>query len=198
MALPGDQVTIICTDTEYTGTLMPRPEILSDDIVVLKLSHGYNIGINSSRVKEIVLQKKYIPLKKSVKKLGFNSTLPTVALVSCGGTIASRIDYRSGGVYADFKERLQQLKDSVEALPADTIVEEIRQTYVQSLSEWITTIDSYIKGIYTLGNRHLRMSNELRSQAFELFLPAWEEYVGAPCALIEEQLASLTGDKASP
>lgn len=102
MALPGDQVTITCKDTSYEGTLMPRPELLSSDITVLKLSNGYNIGISKDRIKNITVKKKHTPAKKKSHKITQKKGLPTIALLSCGGTIASRVDYHSGGVYADY------------------------------------------------------------------------------------------------
>ncbi len=102
MASAGDQVSIICDDTTYEGTLMPRPELLSSDILVLKLGHGYNIGIDKKRIKETNVVKKYSPSKKTSVPPNHKKGLPTVALVSCGGTISSRVDYYSGGVSADY------------------------------------------------------------------------------------------------
>ena len=46
---------------------------------------------------------------------------------------------------------------------------------------------------YWSGNSDLMLSNNLRSQGFDGFSAAWDRYVVAPCALIEEQLQSMAG-----
>ncbi|MBW2979249.1 Glu-tRNA(Gln) amidotransferase GatDE subunit D [Candidatus Woesearchaeota archaeon] len=99
----GDEVEIILKDgTRYKGILMPRPALYKDDHVVLKLPNGYNIGIEKKKVKEIKLVKKYEEKKAKKEKTKKNPSLPNVLLISCGGTISSRVDYRTGGVYADY------------------------------------------------------------------------------------------------
>src|SRR3989344_5578043 len=102
MASAGDQVSIICDDKTYEGTLMPRPELLSSDIVVVKLGNGYNIGIDKKRIKQTTVLTTYSPKKKAQSPSPHKKGLPTIALVSCGGTISSRVDYYSGGVSADY------------------------------------------------------------------------------------------------
>ena len=95
--------------------------------------------------------------------------------------------------YGGFKVRIQQLLDSTEALPADTLVEEVRQLYIKGYSRWISAIDYYISGANGLGNSDLMLSNNLRSQGFDGLVAEWEKYVVAPCTLIEEQLQSMAG-----
>ena len=99
----GDEVEISLRDgKKIKGILMPRPELLSKDIIVLKLSSGYNIGIKKSKVKRIKVLKRY--KKKKVKKLKIkrNPELSDVSIISTGGTISSMVDYRTGGVYARY------------------------------------------------------------------------------------------------
>jgi len=98
----GDRVRIITDEEEIEGILMPRPAILDKDITVIKLDNGYNIGVDNKRVKKTELIEKYIQKKKRKSKVKFNKDLPTVAILSTGGTISSRVDYRTGGVYADY------------------------------------------------------------------------------------------------
>jgi len=109
---PGDKVKIITESEEFEGILMPRPEILDKDITVVKLDSGYNIGIDNKKVKKIELLKKYT-VKKSVKKeIKVKKDLPNVTILSTGGTISSKIDYRTGGVVADYTA-----EDFVEMMP---------------------------------------------------------------------------------
>ncbi|MBW2995126.1 Glu-tRNA(Gln) amidotransferase subunit GatD [Candidatus Woesearchaeota archaeon] len=102
MQKEGDRVKIITKDEEFEGLLMPRPEILSKDITVLKLDNGYNMGIEKKKIKKIKLIEKYKEKKPKKIKLKHNPKLPNITIISTGGTISSRIDYRTGGVYADY------------------------------------------------------------------------------------------------
>ena len=101
-AKPGDKVVVVTSRGEFQGTLLPRPSLLSQDILVLKLPSGYNIGIASSTVKKITVVEPYSTPVATKQKIPFKKELPTVAILSTGGTIASRVDYRTGGVYADY------------------------------------------------------------------------------------------------
>lgn len=99
---PGDTVKIISKDREITGVLMPRPDLLEDDIIVVKLDNGYNIGISKKGIKKIRLVESFKKQKQPKPEIKHNKSLPTVPILSCGGTISSRIDYRTGGVSADY------------------------------------------------------------------------------------------------
>ncbi|MEA3514560.1 MAG: Glu-tRNA(Gln) amidotransferase subunit GatD [Nanoarchaeota archaeon] len=104
MAKPenGDYVKVITQDEEFDGILMPRPEIFDKNIIILKLDSGYNIGIDKAKIKKIELVKKYEPKKAKKHEIKFNKNLPTVLIISCGGTISSKLDYRTGGASADY------------------------------------------------------------------------------------------------
>ena len=101
-AKTGDYVKVICEEEEFQGILMPRPEILEKGIVILKLDSGYNIGIDEKKIKSIELIKEHKVIEPKKTKLKHNPKLPTVSILSTGGTISSKIDYRTGGVYADY------------------------------------------------------------------------------------------------
>jgi len=100
MAKPGDKVKVVTKDETVTGILMPNEET---DSVVVKLDSGYNVGIEKKKVKKIDLiekNKEKIAKKGKIKK---NSKLPTISILHTGGTIASKVDYRTGGVVARFE-----------------------------------------------------------------------------------------------
>ena len=99
---PGDKVRIITDSEEFEGILMPRPEILDKEVTVIKLDSGYNIGIDNKKIKKIEVLEKYAPNKKTKFELKHKKGLPNVTIMSTGGTISSKIDYRTGGVYADY------------------------------------------------------------------------------------------------
>lgn len=98
MAEPGDTVKISTQQEEITGMLMPEEK----EFVIIKLDTGYNIGIAKKRVKEIVVLKKKTEKKTPTVKIEIQPTLPTIAILHTGGTIASKVDYDTGGVIARF------------------------------------------------------------------------------------------------
>ncbi|MHA2338742.1 MAG: Glu-tRNA(Gln) amidotransferase subunit GatD, partial [Candidatus Hodarchaeales archaeon] len=106
----GDRVIIKKGKQTYEGLLMPRIELGDRNSVVLKLDNGYNIGINArgARIKktrhrepkEIKEEVKFEMGKEKYKKLEFDRKRPDVSLISTGGTIISKVDYKTGGVKA--------------------------------------------------------------------------------------------------
>ena len=95
----GDLIKVTRRDEVYEGILIPRSEYGDEKHVVLKMRNGYNIGIGiapDTKIEKIGKGTKPTfeppPLAKQ------NPQLPKVAIISTGGTIASRVDYRTGGV----------------------------------------------------------------------------------------------------
>ena len=70
-----------------------------DGMAVVKLSSGYNIGVPPASCTLIERPAPATPKQPDVVQ---NKSLPTLAIVSTGGTIASRIDYRTGSVTSQF------------------------------------------------------------------------------------------------
>ncbi|MFT4310338.1 MAG: Glu-tRNA(Gln) amidotransferase subunit GatD [Candidatus Woesearchaeota archaeon] len=99
---PGDIVSIQTSTLTYTGTVLPRSSLFDQDIVVLKLENGYNVGIKQSTITSVTQHATYEPQQKKKQDIPHNPNLPTVALLSFGGTISSRLDYITGGVVADY------------------------------------------------------------------------------------------------
>ena len=93
----GDSIKVV-SDLTYEGILMPRYETSEDSHIVLKLKSGYNIGIELTEITNIekISSPKQIVEEKSVQKT--DSSLPKILLLSTGGTIASKVDYRTGAV----------------------------------------------------------------------------------------------------
>lgn len=99
MANPGDTVEVITTKKKYEGILMPRPKSIKGNDVIIKLNSGYNIGISKRKIKKIKVIKKAKTKKAKVKKFKNNKNLPTISILSTGGTISSKVDYKTGGTY---------------------------------------------------------------------------------------------------
>ena len=95
----GDLIRITKDGTRFEGILIPRSEYGDDKHVVLKLKNGYNVGIRitpSTRIEKIGEGAKpaFSPPPPPEKR----GDLPKVVVISTGGTIASRVDYRTGAV----------------------------------------------------------------------------------------------------
>jgi glutamyl-tRNA(Gln) amidotransferase subunit D len=75
------------------------------DRIVLKLKNGYNIGLNKESATITLLEKKdekKPPQEKFCPEKKGKSKLPNISILSTGGTIASKIDYRTGAVTSQF------------------------------------------------------------------------------------------------
>ena len=95
----GDKLRITKDGEVYEGILIPRSEYGDDKHVVIKLKNGYNVGIS------ITTNTKIEKVGKGTKPAFVvppppekNPELPRVTIISTGGTIASRVDYRTGAV----------------------------------------------------------------------------------------------------
>jgi len=93
----GDLVKIT-SELTYSGILMPRYESGDESHVVLKLKSGYNIGIEFEEIKKIEKIGQIESGTKDTQILEKDDKLPKLLLLSTGGTIASKVDYRTGAV----------------------------------------------------------------------------------------------------
>ena len=95
----GDVLRVIKNNEVYEGILIPRSEYGDEKHLVLKLKSGYNIGISitpNAKVEKIGKGTKPAFTPPSLPRQ--HEELPKVAIISTGGTIASRVDYRTGAV----------------------------------------------------------------------------------------------------
>ena len=94
---------IVTTRGEFEGTVLPRAENDDDQHIVLKIQTGYNIGLDISTIlqmEEIGYQKANYKIPE--KEFPIKPGLPKIKLFGTGGTIASRLDYRTGAVIPAF------------------------------------------------------------------------------------------------
>jgi glutamyl-tRNA(Gln) amidotransferase subunit D len=99
ITLPGEKV--------WRGTLVPAHELSGERIVQLKLESGYNVGIRVPPDANVqLLSSGPAPANGSGRPATSPASAaapgtedpPWVTLLTTGGTIASRVDYRTGGV----------------------------------------------------------------------------------------------------
>ncbi len=87
----------------FEGTVLPRSENDDDQHIVVKIITGYNIGIDVQTILGMVeTGYKKANYKIPEKQFPYTDGLPKVKLFGTGGTIASRLDYRTGAVIPAF------------------------------------------------------------------------------------------------
>jgi glutamyl-tRNA(Gln) amidotransferase subunit D len=93
----GDSVKILA-DITYSGIIMPRYEHSDDKHIVLKLKSGYNIGLEIAKIEKVEKNQSTKKIVEKDEKIAKIEGLPKILLLSTGGTIASKVDYRTGAV----------------------------------------------------------------------------------------------------
>ncbi|MGI5938241.1 MULTISPECIES: Glu-tRNA(Gln) amidotransferase subunit GatD [Methanoculleus] len=94
--LTGDLVRYAKGAVTITGTYIAE----RDGMAVIKLKSGYNIGVSPEKLELIERPAPQPPAGAGV--VIQNPGLPELAIISTGGTIASRVDYRTGAVMSQF------------------------------------------------------------------------------------------------
>lgn len=97
------QAVVATTRGVFTGTILPRSENDDDKHIVMKIPTGYNVGLDTDTItdmKETGYKKANYKIPE--KEFPYTPGLPKVKLIGTGGTIASRLDYRTGAVIPAF------------------------------------------------------------------------------------------------
>ncbi len=98
----GDYIKTIMRDNDELNGILIKD---AKDSIALKLSNGYNIGILKNEIKRIKKLKglEKIVGKRNIKKDNYDGNKKKITIIHTGGTIASKIDYKTGGVTARFE-----------------------------------------------------------------------------------------------
>ncbi|WP_318568941.1 Glu-tRNA(Gln) amidotransferase subunit GatD [Salinigranum marinum] len=101
---PGDRVRVTRAGVTDEGVLLPSS---TPETLVVKLDGGYNVGVSRDDSDVEVLERGVYDIESAQdgdtsSEIEFDDDLPTVSLISTGGTIASTVDYRTGAVTAQF------------------------------------------------------------------------------------------------
>jgi len=95
----GDVIRVSTGEKSYEGILIPRSETGDTAHVVVKLKSGYNVGVRitaDTKIERVGEGAKPSFVAPALPEQ--NPDLPRVVIMSTGGTIASRVDYRTGAV----------------------------------------------------------------------------------------------------
>ncbi|MBN2102343.1 MAG: Glu-tRNA(Gln) amidotransferase subunit GatD [Candidatus Aenigmarchaeota archaeon] len=115
----GDFVRIKFKGAEKSGIIMPKDQFSRPEVLYIKLANGYNIGILADEIKGIEkCSETDSGPQIRPRKISFDKTKPKISAVITGGTIASKVDYRTGGVTGlsksgEILENIPELSDIV-------------------------------------------------------------------------------------
>lgn len=100
----GSRVKITKGKEAFEGILMPQTRLGDPNSLVLKLDNGYNIGIRLAKGLKIKKLKggRRIGFRPADIEVERDPSKPTVEILGCGGTIASRVEYETGAVFPAF------------------------------------------------------------------------------------------------
>ena len=90
-------------DDSFEGIVLPRSETADGDHIVIKMATGYNVGLRCDRsieAREIGYKEAHYKIPE--KAFPYDPKKNRVGLFGTGGTIASRLDYRTGAVIPAF------------------------------------------------------------------------------------------------
>jgi glutamyl-tRNA(Gln) amidotransferase subunit D len=113
----------------YEGIVMPTGSRKKS--IVIKLDSGYNIGIQPENAEIEVIGRAEVlkeERKEEEKIKKVKGDLPTLSILSTGGTIASKVDYRTGAVSPQFST-----EDILEAIPELGQIANIRGKVIYSI-----------------------------------------------------------------
>ncbi len=104
----GDRISVVKREGDrrirYTGIIMPPYELSPGETLTIKLDNGYNVGIRIDLIESVEIVERTRPKEEVAFKevLPRKEGLPGVTIIGTGGTIASKIDYKTGAVHAAF------------------------------------------------------------------------------------------------
>ncbi|WP_297066546.1 Glu-tRNA(Gln) amidotransferase subunit GatD [Thermococcus sp.] len=88
----------------FEGLVMPPYELSPGETLTIKLDNGYNVGVLIDAIESVEILEKAVEKPKMAfqEVLPRKEGLPNVTILGTGGTIASRIDYKTGAVHPAF------------------------------------------------------------------------------------------------
>lgn len=114
------------------GVLIPPTQFSDPDIVVLKLKNGYNVGLKKGRIKEVIELGEVPEAFKAEGPRGERAGGGKIALLATGGTILSRVDYVTGGVYPTLS--VDYLFEVLGGLEAEVEAEEVMAKFSEDMT----------------------------------------------------------------
>lgn len=177
--LAGKRVRIRAKGKVFEGVVMPS----FTGNLVLKLDNGYNVGFVEYELVEVLGELDKIEVKRELLR---KEGLPDVKIISTGGTIASKVDYRTGAVTSQFtaEEIISEIPEIAEIcnisaeLLYNILSENMKPAYWVELARKVyDSLKNYEGVIVTHGTDTMHFSAS--ALAFMLSTPKPVVFVGA-------------------
>jgi len=121
----GSLISITTNSEEIKGILLPS---ISNKLISIKLTSGYNLSVKKSDIKSIKLLQKPIQERKYQTKVFNKKNLPKITILHTGGTVASKVDYKTGAVSPSFSP-----EDLIKKFPELTKIANIRSILISNI-----------------------------------------------------------------
>ncbi|MGE0792572.1 MAG: Glu-tRNA(Gln) amidotransferase subunit GatD [Candidatus Woesearchaeota archaeon] len=95
---PLSEIKLIVKNKEYKGIILP-PE---KDNLILKLKSGYNLSFNKKNISSIEIIGKVKMKSTKINNPTSKYDTDAITIIHTGGTISSKVDYKTGAVSASF------------------------------------------------------------------------------------------------
>ncbi|MEM3556755.1 MAG: Glu-tRNA(Gln) amidotransferase subunit GatD [Conexivisphaerales archaeon] len=129
---PGQLVQLQYNGKLLEGLIMPRSLYEDTMHITLKLKNGYNIGLDIDKVRLVkVIEHEATAQTEDEKEYNEIGNGPRVLILGTGGTIASKVDYRTGAVKPAFsaKEIVDMVPEigNIASISVKTIMNELSE-----------------------------------------------------------------------
>ncbi len=187
-----DILKITTPDGIAEGVLLPRNKFAPECYIEIKLDNGYNIGVKIHDDMSIqITGNKEAHYKIPERKFPRKKNLPNVTILGTGGTIASRLDYITGGVLPAFSpgELFSAVPELADICNIDTEIvfeifsEDMKPKYWGQLAEMVEKKAPEVDG-FVIGHGTDTMSYTSAALSFML------QDLNVPVVLVGSQRSS--------
>jgi len=130
----GNKYSIKTANEEHLGVFINE----TATTIFLKLKSGYNIGIDKKKIKETKLLEEKKEVNHETKEVKQKPNLPKISILHTGGTVASKVDYSTGAVIAQFSEQ-----DLLDLFPEIHEIANIHSELVRNMQSEMMRFEHY-------------------------------------------------------
>ena len=176
----GCMLNVTSAGKSYKGVLMPHHEFSGQDIVILKVKSGYNIGIRMDEASTVEVVSRPVERVKPEAVDEPKKGLKTIVLIGTGGTIASYVDYRTGAVHPALST-----SDMVNAVPEIKEIANLKANVLFSIFSENMTVPHWQKLAQAI-------ADELNNGADAVIVPHGTDTMGYTAAAVSFMLGDLS------
>lgn len=176
----GCMLNVNVAGKAYRGVLMPHHEFSGENILILKMKSGYNIGIKLDEKSEIYVESRPVERVRSETVGEPKKGLKTVVLIGTGGTIASYVDYRTGAVHPAFST-----SDMINAVPEIREIANLKANVLFSIFSENMTVPHWQELAKAI-------ADELNNGADAVIVPHGTDTMGYTAAAVSFMLGDLS------